>query len=227
MIAISAFWGLSVYAAETVNVTTVSALQSAHPYSSSMDKTWIYTHSTSADKLEITFTNDTETESKYDFIYIYDGNGNQIGKYDGTSLAGKTISVSGKVVKIRLTSDGSVQKNGFTVAKIVAIKDNVHNVTTVTELQSAHPYANNMDEMWIYTHSKSVDSLKVTFSSTTEVESNYDYIYILDGSDNQIGKYTGTSLASKTITVPSGMRSSSLPHISFSVILLYIIITYN
>lgn len=205
ILCISAFWGLSVYAAETVNVTTISALQSEHPYTSNMDKTWVYTHSTSADKLEITFSNDTETENNYDYVYILDGSGTQIGKYCGTALSGKTISVSGNVVKIRLTSDGSVTKNGFTVTNIEAINDNVHNVTTVSELQSAHPYANNMDEMWIYTHSKSVDSLKVTFSSSTEVESTYDYIYILDGSDNQIGKYTGTSLTSKTITVPGNV----------------------
>ena len=116
------FGTIGVSAAETVNVSTVSALQSAHPYSSSMEKTWIYTHSTSADSLEITFSSDTETENNYDYIYIIDGSGTQIGKYCGTTLAGKTITVPGNVVKIKLTSDGSVQKNGFTVMCLLSIK---------------------------------------------------------------------------------------------------------
>jgi len=109
--------------ATTVNVSSVSELQSAHPYSSSMDKTWIYTHPTSAAGLSVTFSSDTETESRYDYIYIYDGAGTQVGKYDGTTLAGKTIEVSGNVVTIRLTSDSSVQKNGFTVTNISATGD--------------------------------------------------------------------------------------------------------
>ena len=56
--------------AETVNVSTVSDLQSAHPYSNSMDKTWVYTHSTAADSLTVTFSSDTATENNYDYIYI-------------------------------------------------------------------------------------------------------------------------------------------------------------
>ena len=59
-----------VSAAETVNVSTVSDLQSAHPYSNSMDKTWVYTHSTAADSLTVTFSSDTATENNYDYIYI-------------------------------------------------------------------------------------------------------------------------------------------------------------
>ena len=118
LLSVIAFGIMNVAAAETVNVSNVSALQSAHPYTNNMDKTWIYTHSTPAESLEISFSSDTETETGYDFIYIFDGNDNQIGKYAGTSLAGTTITVPGNVVKIRLTTDISVQKNGFTVTSI-------------------------------------------------------------------------------------------------------------
>ena len=109
---------LSVAAAETVNVSTVSELQSAHPYSNNMNKTWVYTHPMVTDILEITFSANTETESNYDFIYIFDGYDNQIGQYSGTQLAGKTITIPGNIVKIKLTSDSSVTKNGFTVSTI-------------------------------------------------------------------------------------------------------------
>ena len=109
------------FAATTiVNVSTVSELQSTHNYSNNMNTTWVYTHPTTADSLEITFSSDTATEAKYDYIYILDGNDNQIGKYDGTTLAGKTITVTGNVVKIRLTSDGSQVKYGFRVTNINA-----------------------------------------------------------------------------------------------------------
>ena len=108
-------------AAETVEVSTIEELQSAHPYSSSMDKTWVYTHASDADSLSLTFSEDTATESNYDYIYIYDGNDTQIGKYTGTALAGQTINVEGGIVKIRLTSDSSVNKNGFTVTNIDAV----------------------------------------------------------------------------------------------------------
>ena len=83
-----------------------------------MNKTWVYTHPTPADSLEITFSSDTETESRRDFIYILDANNNQIKKESGTTLAGKTITVPGNIVKIKLTTDSSVQENGFTVTNI-------------------------------------------------------------------------------------------------------------
>ncbi len=131
------FGVLSVSAATTVNVSTVSELQSAHPYSSNMDTTWVYTHPTAADSLEITFSSDTETESNYDWIYILDGNGNQIEKQSGTALAGKTVTVPGNVVKIKLTSDGSVTKNGFTVTNVVASGANDTNPDDNTDSGSA------------------------------------------------------------------------------------------
>lgn len=109
---------ISVSAATIVNVSTVTELQSSHPYTNNMDQTWIYTHPTAADSLKITFSSDTATESNYDYIYILDGSGNQIGKYSGTTLAGKTLTIFGNVVKIRLTSDVSNTASGFTVTSI-------------------------------------------------------------------------------------------------------------
>ena len=41
----------------------------------------------------------------------------------------------------------------------------------------------------------------MTFSDDTETENNFDFIYILDAEDNQIGKYSGTELAGQTVNV--------------------------
>ena len=66
--------------------------------------------------------------------------------------------------------------------------------------ESAHNYSNNLDETKIFTY-PGAESLVITFSSQTSVESNYDYIYVYDGDGNQIAKYTGTTAAGKTLTI--------------------------
>ena len=76
------------------------------------------------------------------------------------------------------------------------------NVSTVAELQSAHPYSNNMDTTWVYTHPTPVDGLKITFSRDTHTFPFQDYIYIYDGNDEQIGRaYDGSDLKGESVTV--------------------------
>ena len=73
----------------------------------------------SVSELKVTFSSDTETEAGYDYIYIYDKDNNQIGdRYEGTNLANKTITVPGNIVKIKLTSDGSMTKYGYKIINI-------------------------------------------------------------------------------------------------------------
>ncbi len=67
-------------------------------------------------------------------------------------------------------------------------------------IESSHNYENNCDETWIISK-PNADYITITFSSATETERNYDYIYIYDMDDTLIGQYSGTELASKTITV--------------------------
>ena len=64
--------------------------------------------------------------------------------------------------------------------------------------ESEHPYAENSDISWKYTHPESAYALKITFSDDTEVESNYDFIYITD-SAGTTSQYTGKELAGKTL----------------------------
>ena len=65
--------------------------------------------------------------------------------------------------------------------------------------ESAHNYSNSMNETKTLTV-PGASKLVLTFNSSSATESNYDYVYILDGSGNQIGKYSG-SLAGKVVTV--------------------------
>lgn len=64
-----------------------------------------------------------------------------------------------------------------------------------------HPYEDDMRKKWTY-YNKDAESIAITFSADTEVEDECDYIYILDCNLKQIGCYTGTELANKTITIP-------------------------
>ena len=70
--------------------------------------------------------------------------------------------------------------------------------------ESPHPYTNNYDNIWTYTHPITADSLAITFSSDTKTEANYDKIYIIDNSGNNIpgSPFSGTSLANQTKMVP-------------------------
>lgn len=70
----------------------------------------------------------------------------------------------------------------------------------VSNVESEHDYAVNTRTSWSISYPKA-KSISVTFDSKTEVESGFDFIYIFDESDTQIGKYTGTVLAGETVTV--------------------------
>ncbi len=76
--------------------------------------------------------------------------------------------------------------------------------------ESDHPYANNTNKTWTYSHPQPADYLEIKFSSETFTESGYDYIYLYDATNAQIGKYSGTALAGQTITVPGNSFSIKL-----------------
>ncbi|MGN0295314.1 MAG: InlB B-repeat-containing protein [Lachnospiraceae bacterium] len=69
--------------------------------------------------------------------------------------------------------------------------------------ESDHNYANNTDETWTYTLEGGENGIYVTFDEQTQTESGYDFIYVYDGEDNEIGRYSGTELAGVTLYVPT------------------------
>ncbi len=69
--------------------------------------------------------------------------------------------------------------------------------------ESSHNYGNNEDAWWTYTLTGATNGVYVTFDERTKVESNWDFLYVYDGDDNLIGKYTGEELAGATLYIPS------------------------
>lgn len=97
-------------------------VESAHPYNDDADESWTI-YKKDADRIVITFSNTTETMADRDYIYLYDKNGEEIGKYSGTELADKKITVLGDTVKIRLVSNMLWSYYGFSVSNIVPYYD--------------------------------------------------------------------------------------------------------
>ena len=102
----------------------VSEMESVHPYKNNTNEFWQYTVK-NAKTLNVTFDARTEVEEEYDYLYIYDGKNNQIGKYTGKELAGKTLRITGDTVRIKLVSDDGGTAWGF---KVTSVKANVTNV---------------------------------------------------------------------------------------------------
>lgn len=73
-----------------------------------------------------------------------------------------------------------------------------------TRLESKHDYENNTDQIW-FIGKENCESISITFSDLTYIEDGWDFIYIYDGEDNLIGKYTGDELAGETVTVMGDM----------------------
>ena len=102
-----------------VIATNVSQLESAHDYAVNCTDYWAYTIK-DAVSLNVTFDAQTNMEDGFDYLYIYDADGKEVGKYTGTSLAGKTITVNGNTVKIKLATDKAGTAWGFKVTDVKA-----------------------------------------------------------------------------------------------------------
>ena len=102
-------------------VTDPTQMESAHNYEDNCSDIWMYTYPSDAEALLVTFDQQTNIEEGFgDALYIYDSDGTEIGKYEGTALAGKTVTVPGKTVKLQLISDDSGNEWGFKVTRIEA-----------------------------------------------------------------------------------------------------------
>lgn len=120
--------------------------------------------------------------------------------------AGATINVAYNQAGYKLVS---YKVNGVTVNAnnfIMPSEDaTITDIVTVQvqEIQSAHPYSNNMNQTYTSTVAGAT-KIKVTFGSLTYVESGYDKIYLTDSTGAQVGSstyYTAGSLASQEFIV--------------------------
>ena len=119
-------------------VTDISKLESTHNYENNCSYFCVYTK-TGASALNITFNSKTALEEDFDYLYVFDKENKQVGKYTGTQLAGKTITVSGDTVKIQLVSDDAGNAWGFKVDVISEKEEEEckHTDTTKREVRNA------------------------------------------------------------------------------------------
>lgn len=108
-----------------------------------------------------------------------------------------TALKKGTAVITATAKDGSNERGSCNVT----VKSTVHMADSVEDMESAHNYENNCSDTWVYSV-KGAGELNVTFDSKTEVEEEFDFIYIYSVDGTEIGKYTGKELSGKTILVP-------------------------
>ncbi len=78
--------------------------------------------------------------------------------------------------------------------------DGLCTVCGLPDIQSDHPYADNLDQTWTHTVA-GAGTISITFSEETYVEENIDYIYLYNSADEELGYYTGAQLAGQTVDV--------------------------
>ena len=98
---------------------TVAELESPHNYENSCTDVWSYTIP-GASELKVSFDARTCMEDGFDYLYIYGADGKEVGKYTGTELSRKTITVPGNTVRIKMKSDDSGNDWGFKVTSVSA-----------------------------------------------------------------------------------------------------------
>ncbi len=103
-------------------VYDVSDLHSDHNYADYEDRMWVY-EKANASAITVTFDNETYTEVNCDYIYLYNSMNELVGAYTGPQLQGKSITVFGNTIKIRLCSDQSYNAYGFAVTKVEEATD--------------------------------------------------------------------------------------------------------
>lgn len=117
-----------------VEMLDVTGVESSHNYENGANRSWTLTHE-GAQSICLVFDSQTEFESNYDFLYVYDANGNQVGQYSGTELAGQTVTVEGDIVTLTLKTDSSLEKWGFRVAIAIATMGDESQEKTITVVQ--------------------------------------------------------------------------------------------
>lgn len=72
----------------------------------------------------------------------------------------------------------------------------------VTGIESEHTYQNATTQEWtLECTEEDATGLTLTFDIRTELENQYDFLYVIDGNGNLLTRYTGTELAGKTIRI--------------------------
>ena len=104
---------------QMITATAIEDLQSPHPYKNNCLDAWQYTLN-GAENLNVRFNEQTEMEDGFDYIHLYDKNNKLVGTYTGKQLAGKTVTVTGNTIRIKLETDKGGTAWGFQVDSVTA-----------------------------------------------------------------------------------------------------------
>lgn len=127
------------------------------------------------------------------YSITYNANGGTGAPSDQTKTHGVNITLSSTLP----TREGYTF-NGWSTSANSGVGEKV---LSVTGIESDHNYTENANQSWTIS-SPGAFSIELTFDSRTSFESNYDWLYIYDNNDNQVGRYSGTTLAGMSVTVP-------------------------
>jgi bacillolysin len=95
------------------NANATIPFESPHPYGNNGDCTWTYDNGSPGFAFHFSLL---DTEAGFDFVSVTDANGNVLGRYDGTHRRGLTTPcIPTSSGSVRLTTDGGVTAQGFTV----------------------------------------------------------------------------------------------------------------
>lgn len=168
---------------------TGSSFESPHNYYNNYDKTWGVRRS-GAQSISLEFSSATKVENRYDKIYIYRGN-DLYGTYIGTELAGRTITIAGEVVKVRLVSDSSQTYYGFK-ANISAYYG--YNTDPTEIITTVAPTYAPLDVSISADYNERTGYLKLTATATGGT-GNYQYKFYGEdsGSTDSFETYYGSS----------------------------------
>lgn len=182
--------------------TPDNVLESPHNYYNNMRENYTK-RINGAMMLKLTFDEECFLERNCDKLYIYDESGKLLLQYTGAELAHQIVYVTGSYVRIYLTTDGSVTNYGFRCT-VEDATDELEKVGEEVVLESDHPYKNNMDKYYTASIPGAI-LVKLEFDSNTELENNYDKLYIYNSAGTQVGYYTGTGLKGKTLMISDGL----------------------
>ena len=114
------------------------------------------------------------------------------------------VDAAGKVTAYKKGSAviTATANDGSNVSKScnVTVTSTCYRCETAEALESPHNYESNCSDVWIYTLPQASE-IAVTFDSRTELENGFDFLYLYDALDKEIGKYTGKELSGQTITI--------------------------
>lgn len=82
----------------------------------------------------------------------------------------------------------------------VTVVSNANIVENIEQFASTHPYESNCKDFWEYTL-PGAETIAVTFSQETCMEENFDYLKVYGANKEEIGTYTGSELAGRTLNI--------------------------